>query len=359
MDMLHKSFPCYGFKVVDAEQGIVEAIVSVYNYVDSGRDRVLYGAFNSSLKKRTPKGVRMHDWNQPVAKTLLALELAPNDPRLPQELKQYGGLYIKGQYNLDTQVGRETFSDVKFGTLDEYSIGYGVIREEQNKQLGCTDLVELDLYEWSNVLFGMNDQTTTISAKNMETKTPLADEIKTKGEALGQYAEGEMTVASISALVDILFYRVIWKCCYNWDGVTKEERSATISAALEEFKVLCMKAFEALMPEDQEEADALDMEMKMYFEPTEEKVFAKRVGVKLNNRADALSTMLADLKSRIQTALQKKEGRVFSDSNWTKLNDNTEKVGDAYDELRSLLDSAKVEKRNLNLLRLKYESELV
>lgn len=361
MAMLHKSFPVYNFKVLDEGQGLIEAIVSVYNYIDSGGDRVLYGAFNNSLKKRTPKGVRMHDWNQPVAKTLLALELPPNDARLPPELKQYGGLYIKGQYNLETAVGRETFSDVKFGTLDEYSIGYGVVREQKNAQLGCNDLQELDLYEWSNVLFGMNDQTTTISAKQVETTlTPLADALQKKSQYLGTYAEANASFYGISSLLDTFMYNVAWPCmssCCN-GTMTKDDCMAMMNAGCMEMCGLIMKMCEAMMPDMAEDTGEMEMEMKLLFQPVEEKQVSNRIAVKLHKETEELARFSESVKARIQ-ALLRKEGRVFSDANWSKLDGCTEKIGETYDEMRSLLDSAKVEKSNLALLRYKFENESI
>ena len=55
----------------------------------------------------------MHDWNAPVAKTLEARELAPNDPLLPDNIRGLGGLYVKAKFNMNTQRGREAFSDIK------------------------------------------------------------------------------------------------------------------------------------------------------------------------------------------------------------------------------------------------------
>src|SRR5262245_63868269 len=99
MTIQRKRFPLAECKA-DAEQGTVEAIVSVFSNVDAGNERVLPGFFKSSLQRKLPKGVWMHDWKTPVAKTLEARELMPGDPLLPATIKDYGGLYIKGQFNL-------------------------------------------------------------------------------------------------------------------------------------------------------------------------------------------------------------------------------------------------------------------
>jgi HK97 family phage prohead protease len=163
----------------EGDSGVIEAIVSVFNNVDSYGDRVKYGFFDDSLKTKLPKGVWAHDWKTPVAKTLEARELMPGDAMLPDSLKDLGGLYIRGQFNMNTQRGRETYSDIKEGIIDEFSIGYSVV-EETFAQDGARELVKGKLYEWSPVLFGANSQTALISAKG------LNDDLEDVGADVGR-----------------------------------------------------------------------------------------------------------------------------------------------------------------------------
>lgn len=175
MQLEHKTFPVIGVKAIDTDAGVVEAIVSVFNNVDSVQERVLPGFFADSLQSRKPKGVWMHDWAQPVAKTLEAVELAPGDQRLPSKLLSLGGLYIKGQFNLDTQRGREAFSDIKFGIVDEFSIGYVVTKDAFDQESGIRDLVKGELFEWSPVLVGANPATALLSAKSLPARLKLVE----------------------------------------------------------------------------------------------------------------------------------------------------------------------------------------
>lgn len=158
-----KSFPITLQKA--DETGVIEAIVSVFNNVDSGKEIVRQGFFEKSITKKLPKGVWAHDWKQPIAKTLEAKELPPGDPQLPEQLKLLGGTYIKGQFNLDTQRGREAYSDIKFGIVDEFSIGYSVTTDKKSAD-GTRELIEGDWKEWSPVLVGMNPETALISIKS-------------------------------------------------------------------------------------------------------------------------------------------------------------------------------------------------
>lgn len=164
-------------------QGQIEAIVAVFNNVDLMREVIVPGAFGKSLQRKLPRGVWGHDWLQPIARTEEARELLPGDATLPDSLKELGGLYIRGTFNLDTQRGQEAFSDVKFGIVDEFSIGYRVLRAHRVTEEGDNEpddpfafffgyggkstryLDEIDCYEWSPVVAGANPATALIAAK--------------------------------------------------------------------------------------------------------------------------------------------------------------------------------------------------
>jgi len=145
--------------------GTIEAIVSVFANRDRGAEVVKHGAFTKSIARKLPKGVWSHDWTQPVAKTLEAKELAPGDPLLPAEISALGGLYVKGQFNLETEAGRDAYSNIKFGIIDEFSIGYKVVADKHDEKSDVRELHEVELYEWSPVLVGMNDATRLLSIK--------------------------------------------------------------------------------------------------------------------------------------------------------------------------------------------------
>jgi hypothetical protein len=151
MELERKQFTA---NVQPGDAGEITALVSVFSNVDHANEKVMPGAFKASLAKRTPKGVWAHDWSQPIAKTLEARETD-------------AGLVIRGQFNLDTQRGREAFSDIKFGIIDEFSIGYRVVKDSfDSEQKDIRQLDELELYEWSPVLVGMNPATELLTIKS-------------------------------------------------------------------------------------------------------------------------------------------------------------------------------------------------
>jgi hypothetical protein len=157
----------FGLHVKAADdKGVLEAIVSVFGNRDRGGERVVQGAYGKSLQRKLPKGVWAHDWSKPIATTLDARELAPGDALLPDELKELGGLYVKGQFFEEIDDSWQAFLKIKHGLIDEYSIGYSVAQERKGDD-GTLELLELDLFEWSPVLVGMNQLTSTLSAKDM------------------------------------------------------------------------------------------------------------------------------------------------------------------------------------------------
>ena len=154
---------------IDEAQGIVECFVAGIGNKDSVGDICASGAFAKSLQRRKPRVVWGHNWNDPIGKVLEIYEVAPNDPRLPQKMKMagIGGLYAKVQFNLNSEKGREAFTNVAFfGEEQEWSIGYKTLDAIFDNSKQANVLREVELYELSPVLHGANQLTGTISVKS-------------------------------------------------------------------------------------------------------------------------------------------------------------------------------------------------
>lgn len=156
----------------DDESGIVEAFVSVFGNVDSYGDRVAYGAFTDSIGAKLPKMVWQHDMTRPIGKTIEAIEIEAGDARLPENLKPYGALYVRGQFNLNTTDGKDAYEHVKFGSVDEYSFGYEEV-EVTPLADGTKELNKLNILEWSPVTIGANPLTMTSNVKAMTLEEKL------------------------------------------------------------------------------------------------------------------------------------------------------------------------------------------
>jgi len=153
---------------VNEAQGIVECFVAALGNKDSVGDICLPGCFNASLKRRKPRVVWGHNWNEPIGKVLEIYEVGPNDPRLPAKMraKNVGGLFAKVQFNLMSEKGREAFSNVAFfGEEQEWSIGYKTLDAVFDTTQQANLLKEVELYEVSPVLHGANQLTATLSIK--------------------------------------------------------------------------------------------------------------------------------------------------------------------------------------------------
>lgn len=177
-----KSFPAFTLKT-DNESGVVESIVSVLGNVDLGDDIIHSGAFTKTVSERFSK-IRVLDNHNAfsvlnaVGKPLEIREISKQE--LPEELlKKHptatGGLYTKTQYAINTPEGLGTFERIKAGIISEYSIGFTIpkgkwdiseVKTNDGKTVKVRNIREVILYEYSPVLWGMNDATMTLDAKN-------------------------------------------------------------------------------------------------------------------------------------------------------------------------------------------------
>jgi HK97 family phage prohead protease len=156
---------------IDKAQGIVECFVAAIGNKDSVGDIIVPGAFDGSLKRRKPRVVWGHNWNEPIGKVLDIVEVKPRDRRLPEKMRKagVGGLYARVQFNMNSQRGKEAFANVAFfGEEQEWSIGYKTIDADYDPQHQANVLKEVELYEVSPVLHGANQLTGTLSVKDNE-----------------------------------------------------------------------------------------------------------------------------------------------------------------------------------------------
>lgn len=138
---------------------------AVFNNVDQGGDLIVKGAFRKSLAAWKAKGK--------LPKMLLQHGGAFSDGMLPIGVwtsmeEDEVGLKVSGKlYGLDTDRGKLVYEGMKAGSLDGLSIGYRAVDFRLGSKLGDPPrtLKEVDLYEVSVVLFGMNDKALVNSVK--------------------------------------------------------------------------------------------------------------------------------------------------------------------------------------------------
>lgn len=183
-------FKAYYLAPESEGDGIVEAIVSVFNNVDSYKERVVKGAFKESLAQSMPKCIWGHDWHRPIAKVIEAKELAAGAAKLPDEVKANGGLYVKLQFSKEIDDSWQAYLKIKEGYVDEWSIGYRLKKYEVEEESGVWDLKEIDLFEVSPVLVGANRMTGTMSVKSFLSDGPVGMSLEQHSIATCEAVEG-------------------------------------------------------------------------------------------------------------------------------------------------------------------------
>ena len=170
MNTKRLNFPAerFAFKyATDEAEGIVDAIVNTTGLVDRQKDIVHPGAFRNALSGRMPKVVNSHDGTKFLGKVLSMRELMPGDPTLPADLRAQGlgALAVRMQFNLETESGREMFSNIKGGYVDQWSFMF-TIGDAQYDSKGIRHIKLIDeIFEVSPVLVGANQATMTLAAK--------------------------------------------------------------------------------------------------------------------------------------------------------------------------------------------------
>ena len=138
-----RTFSCYG---------------NVKGNIDHALDRVVDGAYRDSVAAHKaagtmPKFFWMHNpWEPPVG--------------MWEKMEEDGkGLYLEGKF-ANTPRGNELYELYREKALDSFSIGYRVNDEKWNSQLGCNDLIKIDIREVSAVTFACNEESRLVEIKS-------------------------------------------------------------------------------------------------------------------------------------------------------------------------------------------------
>jgi HK97 family phage prohead protease len=196
----YKLFPVedFDYKSEGEQTGYFRARVAVFNNVDDGGDRIVYGAFRASLKSNPrPPIVWSHQWNiPPIGQTLKATETER-------------GLDIEGKLLLDDkgisgQYAHSVMSGFKAGALTQFSFAFDVKDSVEVKEDGKSirELKQVDVFEVGPTLVGMNRETQLLEVASRRDMSEFADlvvkKLRESGAAIGYIAykdESELKVA--------------------------------------------------------------------------------------------------------------------------------------------------------------------
>ena len=152
------------WKIYDDEDedkaGRFSGYASIFGNKDLGNDVVEKGAFASSLRRKSPKQIKMlfmHKTDEPIG----VYEKMEEDDK---------GLRVEGKLALGTQRGKEVYELMKMGAIDGLSIGYRVDAKGYNYDDDGKKrrLKNVDLMEISAVTFPMNPKARVRKVKGAE-----------------------------------------------------------------------------------------------------------------------------------------------------------------------------------------------
>ena len=141
-----------------SSKGVVVLQISQFNKYDSDEDRMLKGAFTKTFKE----GKQVHLVDHKVGtSTFVGLPIA-KDPE---------NLIIDSQLNLDKTVAKELLSDYSFGLKHgrslQHSQGFVPVKYDKNDK-GGFDFAEVNMKEYSTVLFGAESDTPVHAIKDAD-----------------------------------------------------------------------------------------------------------------------------------------------------------------------------------------------
>lgn len=167
--MIHKTMIASA-KAVDEAEGIVEAYTNTMGVQDHDGDIVEPTAFDSSIAGNLPIPVLSgHDQGKLVGKVIFA------QPR-HIEGDEYR-LFTRIQMNMETEAGRDAFSNVAGDFVREWSVGFNIPKDEDITHEGSDvstvirRISNLDWVEVSSVIRGASPSTATVAAKTSPATT--------------------------------------------------------------------------------------------------------------------------------------------------------------------------------------------
>lgn len=181
MDREYKSLPFTHLKA-ESSGRIRAGIAAVFGNLDAINDRVMPGAFAKTIAEgaKRCKFLWNHSYQHPPVASIVELrELSRNE--LPTEVLEKspeatGGLLVKREYYKGVDLADWILSAIDAGDINEMSFAYDTIQSriiteptgDGDKTREVRELVELKLYDTSDVLWGCNFATVADGAKNLD-----------------------------------------------------------------------------------------------------------------------------------------------------------------------------------------------
>ena len=213
----YKTIPAFEMKI-DADQGIVEHLVSVFGVLDLGGDITHPGSCTKTISERAGS-IRVLDSHQRfTTKGVVGIPVklweVPKDELPSDVLEKYpeatGGLMAETQFLMgeDTPEGRGAFARIKAGAVKEFSFAYDALDFDhekiqiKGKHVRVRNLRTIRLWEYGPVVFGMNPAAQAVSAKGLDEESePLAESLEEARKWLEEGSEKSLSLTRRIAII--------------------------------------------------------------------------------------------------------------------------------------------------------------
>lgn len=184
------------------EKGIITVAANAFGNIDADRDISMPGSFTKTIKEHFSRlrWFKNHKQDQSLGVPIEA-----------KESEEY--LIVRGELNLEKQIGRDTYSDykifAKYGLSLEHSVGVDAVRHHQDKDNNVRKVLEWKWWEFSTLDgWGANDRTHAIDIKSqnpMQLKSTLGvlELMFKEGDYRDEtFIEIEKSISRIRSLID-------------------------------------------------------------------------------------------------------------------------------------------------------------
>jgi HK97 family phage prohead protease len=184
-------------KEINIEKDIVEGYAANFDSIDSHKEMFIKGAFSKSIEERGvgSKGNRKiihlayHDLTRPIGVVKSLTE------------DEYGLRFATKLSN--TTDGRDFLEMYKTGVIREHSVGFNYKTNGSFLKDGYKVLSDVDLFEFSSVVFGANPNTPSLSQiKTMEEAETELDLCNLRMETLIQSIKENTHIKSYNGYAD-------------------------------------------------------------------------------------------------------------------------------------------------------------
>ena len=188
MSLEYKSFSAKFFE--NEDKGKFEGYASTFGNVDRTNDLIERGAFRKTVEalQGKIKVLENHDYNKRVGLARI-------------EEDEHGLKVFDGKLNLEKQAVKDLYSDMKFGLVDEFSVGFFIKDYSYDDKIRV--IKEIELMEVSLVTIPANAEAKLTYVKNLDTIKTLKDAEACLREVGFSHSKAKHLISVIKGLRDV------------------------------------------------------------------------------------------------------------------------------------------------------------